>query len=64
MKKLTLLIPLFGLIQFGCEQDSSEDNNGIDNEKIEVEIAENVKVEVLRANGIQGLIVNKVEIKK
>ena len=36
MKKLTLLIPLFGLIQFGCEQDSSEDNNGIDNEKIEV----------------------------
>ena len=36
----------------------------IDNEKIEVEIAENVKVEVLRANGIQGLIVNKVEIKK
>ena len=36
----------------------------IDNEKIEVEIAENVKVEVLRANGIQGLIVNKVDIKK
>ena len=36
----------------------------IDNEKIEVEIAENIKVEILRSNGIQGLITNKVEIKK
>ena len=36
----------------------------IDNEKIEVEIAENIKVEILRTNGIQGLITNKVEIKK
>ena len=36
----------------------------IDNEKIEVLISENVKVEVLRSNGVQGLITNKVEIKK
>ena len=36
----------------------------IDNEKIEVEIAENIKVEVLRANGIQGLITTKVDTKK
>ena len=36
----------------------------IDNEKIEVEIAENVKVEVFRANGIQSLINNKADIKK
>ena len=36
MKKLTLLIILFGLMQFGCEQNSSENNNGNDNEKIEV----------------------------
>tara|TARA_S200000501_G_scaffold364225_1_gene396092 strand:- start:1601 stop:1888 length:288 start_codon:yes stop_codon:yes gene_type:complete len=36
----------------------------IDNEKIEVEIAENVKVEILRTNGIQGLITNKIDIKK
>ena len=36
----------------------------IDNEKIELQISENVKVEVLRTNGIQGLITNKDEIKK
>ena len=36
----------------------------IDNEKIEVEIAENIKVEILRANGIQGLITTKVDTKK
>lgn len=36
----------------------------IDNEKIEVEIAENVKVEVFRANGIQSLINSKADIKK
>ena len=36
----------------------------IDNEKIEVEIAENVKVEMLRTSGIQGLITNNVENKK
>tara|TARA_B100000941_G_C28460888_1_gene530680 strand:- start:320 stop:607 length:288 start_codon:yes stop_codon:yes gene_type:complete len=36
----------------------------IDNEKVEVEIAENVKVEILRTNGIQGLITNKIDIKK
>ena len=36
----------------------------IDNEKIEVEIADNIKVEILRTSGVQGLITNKVEIKK
>ena len=36
----------------------------IDNEKIEVEIADNIKVEILRANGVQGLIATKVDTKK
>tara|TARA_B100000941_G_scaffold289097_1_gene267327 strand:- start:562 stop:849 length:288 start_codon:yes stop_codon:yes gene_type:complete len=36
----------------------------IDGEKIEVEISENVKVEVLRSNGIQSLITNKTDVKK
>ena len=36
----------------------------IDNEKIEVKIADNVKVEILRTNGIQGLITNKVDTAK
>ncbi len=35
----------------------------IDNEKVEVMIADNVKVEIVRATGIQGLI-TKVEPKK
>ena len=35
----------------------------IDNEKVEVEIAENVKVEIVKATGIQGLL-NSTEIKK
>ena len=35
----------------------------IDNEKVEVEIAENVKVEILRTTGIQGLL-NTQEVKK
>ena len=35
----------------------------IDNEKIEVEIAENVKVEIVRSTGIQGLL-NTTEVKK
>ena len=30
----------------------------IDNEKVEVEIADNIKVEVLRSSGIQSLINN------
>ena len=36
----------------------------IDNEKIEVKISDDVVIEILRANGVQGLITNKVEIKK
>ena len=36
----------------------------IDNEKIEVKISDDVVVEILRTNGFQGLINNKVEIKK
>ena len=35
----------------------------IDNDKIEVEIAENVKVEIVRSTGIQGLL-NSTELKK
>ena len=35
----------------------------IDVEKVEVEIAENVKVEMIKATGIQGLI-NTQEVKK
>ena len=38
----------------------------IDNEKVEVEIAENVRVEMIKATGIQGLIIAQTtqEIKK
>ncbi len=39
----------------------------IDNDKVEVEIAENVKVEIVKATGIQGLLNNQVnsqEVKK
>ena len=36
----------------------------INNEKIEVKISDDVVVEILRTNGVQGLITNKVEIKK
>ena len=35
----------------------------IDNEKVEVNISENVNVEIVRASGIQGLV-NTVEPKK
>ena len=35
----------------------------IDNEKVEVAITENVKVEIIRSTGIQGLV-NKTETKK
>ena len=35
----------------------------IDNEKVEVEIAENVKVEIVKTTGIQGLL-NSTEVKK
>ena len=35
----------------------------IDNEKVEVEIAENVKVEIVKATGIQALL-NATEVKK
>ena len=35
----------------------------IDNEKVEVEIADNVKVEVVRATGIQALLTTQ-EVKK
>ena len=35
----------------------------IDNEKVEVNISENVNVEIIRASGIQGLV-NTVEPKK
>ena len=35
----------------------------LDNDKIEIEIAENIKVEVLKSTGIQGLL-NTPEVKK
>ena len=35
----------------------------IDNEKVEVEIADNVKVEVFRSTGVQGLLTTQ-EVKK
>ena len=35
----------------------------VDNDKVEVEIAENVKVEIVKATGIQGLL-NNQEVKK
>ena len=39
----------------------------IDNDKVEVEISDNVKVEIVKATGIQGLLNNQVnsqEVKK
>ena len=36
----------------------------IDNERVEVEIAENVKVEIVKATGIQSLLNNTPEVKK
>ena len=36
----------------------------IDNDKVEVEIAENVKVEIVKAAGIQSLLNNTPEVKK
>ena len=35
----------------------------VDNETVEVEIAENVKVEIVKATGVQGLL-NTQEVKK
>jgi|TARA_B110000914_G_scaffold43282_1_gene36597 preprotein translocase subunit YajC len=35
----------------------------IDDEKVEVQIAENVKVEIIKSTGIQGLL-NTAEVKK
>ena len=36
----------------------------IDNDKVEVEIAKNVKVEIVKATGIQSLLNNTPEVKK
>ena len=36
----------------------------IDNEKVEVQISENVNVEIVRSTGIQGLITTNSETKK
>ena len=36
----------------------------IDNDKVEVEIADNVKVEIVKATGIQGLLNVAQEVKK
>ena len=36
----------------------------IDNEKVEVEISNDVKVEIIKATGIQGLLNQNQEVKK
>tara|TARA_B100001057_G_scaffold246580_1_gene246882 strand:- start:417 stop:707 length:291 start_codon:yes stop_codon:yes gene_type:complete len=36
----------------------------IDNDKIEVEISDNVKVEIIKSTGIQGLVTQNQEVKK
>jgi len=36
----------------------------IDNDKVEVEIADNVKVEIVKTTGIQGLVNATQEVKK
>tara|TARA_B100001121_G_C18573870_1_gene566332 strand:+ start:672 stop:962 length:291 start_codon:yes stop_codon:yes gene_type:complete len=36
----------------------------IDNEKVEVEICDNVKVEIIKTTGIQGLLNQNQEVKK
>tara|TARA_B100001109_G_scaffold252225_1_gene247832 strand:+ start:540 stop:830 length:291 start_codon:yes stop_codon:yes gene_type:complete len=36
----------------------------VDNEKVEVEISDNVKVEIVKATGIQGLVIQNQEVKK
>tara|TARA_B100001287_G_C22364489_1_gene381282 strand:- start:133 stop:423 length:291 start_codon:yes stop_codon:yes gene_type:complete len=36
----------------------------IDNDKIEVEISDNVKVEIVKSTGIQGLVTQNQEVKK
>ena len=58
MKKLTLFITLFGLILFGCEQDSSDNKNGNDTEKIEVVTHD---IDATNADGFYYDLVNAVE---
>ena len=58
MKKLTPFITLFGLILFGCEQDSSDNNNGNDTEKIEVVTHD---IDAANADGFYYDLVNAVE---
>ncbi len=36
----------------------------IDNDKVEVEISDNVRVEIIKSTGIQGLVVQGQEVKK
>ena len=58
MKKLTPFITLFGLILFGCERDSSDNNNGNDTEKIEVVTHD---IDATNANGFYYDLVNATE---
>ena len=58
MKKLTPFITLFGLILFGCERDSSDNNNGNDTEKIEVVTHD---IDATNADGFYYDLVNAVE---
>ena len=58
MKKLKPLLILSGFILFGCEQDSSENNNGNDLEKTEVVTHD---IDATNANGFYYDLVNTTE---
>ena len=71
-----ILITSFNFIKFDHDLFKKKINLGldlqggsyllleIDNDKVEVEIAENVKVEIVKATGIQSLLNNTPEVKK
>ena len=59
MKNLTLFITLLGLIIFGCEQESSENNSGNDTEKIEVITHD---IDATNADGFYYDLVNETDI--
>ena len=58
MKTLMPFIVLFGLILFGCEQDSSENNNGNNTEKTEVVTHD---IDATNANGFYYNLVTAAE---
>ena len=58
MKTLMPFIVLFGLILFGCEQDSPENNNGNNTEKTEVVTHD---IDATNANGFYYNLVTAAE---